>query len=43
MFSNILVKLRLWLSLIVSEEKIKNVEDLPNLDFKIVNFNRFIN
>ncbi len=37
-----IAKLRLWLSLIVSEEKIKNVEDLPNLDFKIVNFNSLL-
>ena len=37
-----IAKLRLWLALIVSEEKIRNIEDLPNLDFKIVNFNSLI-
>ena len=37
-----IAKLRLWLSLIVSEDKIKNIEDLPNLDFKIVNINSLI-
>ena len=29
-------KLRLWLSLIVDEEDIKNIKPLPNLDYKIV-------
>ena len=29
-------KLRLWLSLIVDEEDIRNIKPLPNLDFKIV-------
>ncbi len=29
-------KLRLWLSLVVDEEDIKNVRPLPNLDYKIV-------
>lgn len=29
-------KLRLWLSLVVDEERIKDIEPLPNLDYKIV-------
>lgn len=29
-------KLRLWLSLVVDEDNIKNINPLPNLDFKIV-------
>lgn len=37
-----IAKLRLWLALIVNEEKIKNIEDLPNLDFKIVKLNSLI-
>ncbi|MBU1422668.1 MAG: N-6 DNA methylase [Bacteroidetes bacterium] len=31
-----IAKLRLWLSLIVDEEDIKNIRPLPNLDYKIV-------
>jgi len=31
-----IAKLRLWLSLIVDEEDIKNIKPLPNLDYKIV-------
>ncbi|KQC12697.1 MAG: hypothetical protein APR63_02125 [Desulfuromonas sp. SDB] len=31
-----IAKLRLWLSLIVEEEDIKNIKPLPNLDYKIV-------
>ena len=31
-----ITKLRLWLSLIVDEEDIKNIKPLPNLDYKIV-------
>ena len=37
-----IAKLRLWLALIVNEEKIRNIEDLPNLDFKIVKLNSLI-
>lgn len=31
-----IAKLRLWLSLVVDEENIKNIKALPNLDYKIV-------
>ena len=31
-----IAKLRLWLSLIVDEDNIKNIKPLPNLDYKIV-------
>lgn len=31
-----IAKLRLWLSLMVDEEDIKNIKPLPNLDYKIV-------
>ncbi len=31
-----IAKLRLWLSLIVDEDDIKNIQPLPNLDYKIV-------
>jgi len=31
-----IAKLRLWLSLVVEEEDIKNIKPLPNLDYKIV-------
>ncbi|TVM04265.1 MAG: restriction endonuclease [Candidatus Brocadia sp. WS118] len=31
-----IAKLRLWLSLVVDEEDIKQIEPLPNLDYKIV-------
>lgn len=31
-----ITKLRLWLSLVVDEEDIKNIKPLPNLDYKIV-------
>ena len=31
-----IAKLRLWLSLIVDEEDIKNIKPLPNLDYKII-------
>jgi len=31
-----IAKLRLWLSLIVDEEDIKQIKPLPNLDYKIV-------
>ncbi|MBW1649770.1 MAG: Eco57I restriction-modification methylase domain-containing protein [Deltaproteobacteria bacterium] len=31
-----IAKLRLWLSLIVDEQDIKNIKPLPNLDYKIV-------
>ena len=37
-----IAKLRLWLALIVNEEKIKNIENLPNLDFKIINLNSLL-
>ena len=38
-----IARLRLWLSLVVDEEDLDNIEALPNLDYKIVcgNFNRF--
>jgi hypothetical protein len=31
-----IAKLRLWLSLVVDEENIRNIKPLPNLDYKIV-------
>jgi hypothetical protein len=31
-----IAKLRLWLSLVVDEDEIKNIKPLPNLDYKIV-------
>jgi hypothetical protein len=31
-----ITKLRLWLSLVVDEEDIKNIKPLPNLDYKVV-------
>ncbi len=37
-----IAKLRLWLSLIVDEEDIKNIKPLPNLDYKIVCGNSLI-
>jgi len=37
-----ITKLRLWLSLIVDEDDIKNIKPLPNLDYKIVCGNSLI-
>lgn len=37
-----IARLRLWLSLIVDEEKIENISSLPNLDYKIYNCNSLI-
>ncbi len=37
-----IAKLRLWLSLVVDEEDIKNIKPLPNLDYKIVRGNSLI-
>ena len=37
-----IAKLRLWLSLIVDEEDIKNIKPLPNLDYKIMQGNSLI-
>ncbi|MCK4558580.1 MAG: Eco57I restriction-modification methylase domain-containing protein, partial [Calditrichia bacterium] len=37
-----IAKLRLWLSLIVDEDEIKNIKPLPNLDYKIVRGNSLI-
>ena len=37
-----IAKLRLWLSLVVDEEEIKNIKPLPNLDYKIVRGNSLI-
>ena len=31
-----IAKLRLWLSLVVDEDDIKQIKPLPNLDYKIV-------
>jgi methylase of polypeptide subunit release factors len=31
-----IAKLRLWLSLVVDEDEIKNIKPLPNLDYKVV-------
>jgi len=37
-----IAKLRLWLSLVVDEDDIKNIKPLPNLDYKIVCGNSLI-
>jgi len=37
-----IAKLRLWLSLVVDEEDIKNIHPLPNLDYKIMRGNSLI-
>ncbi|HDL00718.1 MAG TPA: class I SAM-dependent DNA methyltransferase, partial [candidate division Zixibacteria bacterium] len=37
-----IAKLRLWLSLMVDEEDIRNIKPLPNLDYKIVRGNSLI-
>ncbi|MFC2085347.1 Eco57I restriction-modification methylase domain-containing protein [Bacteroidota bacterium] len=37
-----IAKLRLWLSLIVDEEDIKNIKPLPNLDYRIMQGNSLI-
>jgi hypothetical protein len=37
-----IAKLRLWLSLVVDEDDIKNIKPLPNLDYKIVRGNSLI-
>jgi len=37
-----IAKLRLWLSLIVDEENIKDIKPLPNLDYKIMQGNSLI-
>jgi len=37
-----IAKLRLWLSLVVDEEDIKNIKPLPNLDYKVVCGNSLI-
>jgi len=37
-----IAKLRLWLSLLVDEEDIKNIKPLPNLDYKIMQGNSLI-
>ncbi len=37
-----ITKLRLWLSLIVDEEDINNINPLPNLDYKIMNGNSLV-
>mgnify|MGYP006290653017 CR=1 FL=1 len=38
-----IAKLRLWLSMVVDEERINNIEPLPNLEYKIVKGNSLIN
>ena len=38
-----IAKLRLWLSLIVDEEDMKNIKPLPNLDYKVVCGNSLLN
>lgn len=38
-----IAKLRLWLSLVVEEDDIKNIKALPNLDYKIVCGNSLLN
>ncbi len=38
-----IAKLRLWLSMVVDEERINNIEPLPNLEYKIVQGNSLIN
>ncbi len=37
-----IAKLRLWLSLVVDEDDIKNIKPLPNLDYKIVRGNSLL-
>lgn len=37
-----IAKLRLWLSLVVEEDDIKNIKALPNLDYKIVQGNSLL-
>ncbi|MGC8691227.1 MAG: Eco57I restriction-modification methylase domain-containing protein, partial [Caldisericum sp.] len=37
-----IAKLRLWLSLIVDEEDIKNIKPLPNLDYKVMQGNSLV-
>ena len=37
-----IAKLRLWLSLVVDEEDIKQIKPLPNLDYKIVTGNSLL-
>lgn len=37
-----IAKLRLWLSLVVDEEDVKQIKPLPNLDFKVVSGNSLI-
>jgi hypothetical protein len=37
-----IAKLRLWLSLVVDEEAVKQVKPLPNLDYKIVSGNSLV-
>jgi len=37
-----IAKLRLWLSLVVDEEDIKNIRPLPNLDYKIMQGNSLL-
>jgi hypothetical protein len=36
-------KLRLWLSLVVDEDDISQIQPLPNLDYKIISGNSFLN
>jgi hypothetical protein len=38
-----IAKLRLWLSMVVDEERIDDIEPLPNLEYKIVRGNSLIN
>jgi len=38
-----IAKLRLWLSMVVDEERIDTIEPLPNLEYKIVQGNSLIN
>jgi hypothetical protein len=38
-----ITKLRLWLSLVVDEEDRRNIQPLPNLDYKIVQGNSLLN
>ncbi|WP_016775750.1 Eco57I restriction-modification methylase domain-containing protein [Anaerophaga thermohalophila] len=38
-----IAKLRLWLSMVVDEERIDKIEPLPNLEYKIVQGNSLIN
>ncbi|MBE9481705.1 MAG: hypothetical protein IMY69_08435, partial [Bacteroidetes bacterium] len=37
-----IAKLRLWLSLVVDEDNIKNIKPLPNLDYRVVRGNSLI-